>query len=66
MRSKLDYIKELGVSGIILSAVNPTGSDPSPESVTDFKAVHPDLGTIDELKELLIDLKARGMRCCLK
>ncbi|KAK3924557.1 Maltase 1 [Frankliniella fusca] len=68
MRSKLDYIKDLGVSGVILSSIYATGSDPpskSPESVTDFKAIHPDLGTIDEFKELLSDMKAKDLQLIL-
>lgn len=65
MRSKLDYIKDLGVSGVILSSIFPTGSDSSPESVTDFKAIHPDLGNMEDFKELLTDLKARDLRLVL-
>ena len=61
LRSKLDYIKNLGVSGVILSSVYATGSDPSPESVTDFKSTHPDFGTLDEFKQLLSDMKAQGL-----
>ncbi|XP_026273591.1 probable maltase [Frankliniella occidentalis] len=65
MHSKLDYIKDLGVSGVILSSIFATSPSTSPESVTDFKAVHPDIGTMDELKELLTDMKARDLRLVL-
>ncbi|XP_034250782.1 maltase 1-like [Thrips palmi] len=66
MRSKLDYIKrDLGVDGVILSSIYPTGSDSSPESVTDFKAIHPNLGTLDEFKELIADMKAKDLRLVL-
>lgn len=62
MRSKLDYIKnDLGVDGIIMSSIYPTGSDLSPESVTDYKAIHPNFGTLEEFRELIADIKAKGL-----
>lgn len=61
MRSKLDYIKnDLGVDGIIMSSIYPTGLDSSPESVTDFKAIHPNVGTLEEFKDLIADMKAKS------
>lgn len=65
MLSTVDHLKDLGVSGVILSSIYPTGKQQSAESVTDFKSVHPDFGTLDEFKDLVAAMKAKDLRVVL-
>ena len=63
--SKLDYLEWLGVDGIWL---NPTMSSPNADwgyDVADYCDVHPDLGTLDDLDELVTEADARRIRILL-
>lgn len=50
--AKLDYLNELGISGIWLTPINPSSSYHGYD-VTDFKAVNPDYGTISDFEALV-------------
>ena len=63
--AKMDYIKSLGVDAIWMSPFYT--SPPGPEgdggyAVTDYRAIDPRFGTIDEFKEMLDAAHARGIR----
>lgn len=62
--AKLDYVKSLGVGGIWL---NPTFPSPSYHGydITDYYAVNPQFGTIDDLKLLIKEGEKRGIRILL-
>ncbi len=61
VRQKLDYIQSLGVDTIWLNPHYPSltyhGYD-----VADYKAVNPELGSLEDFKRLLAEMKRRGMR----
>jgi alpha-amylase len=59
--AKLDYLQQLGVGGIWLMPIN---SSPSYHGydVTDYRAVNPDYGTLDDLKKLTDEAHKRGIK----
>jgi alpha-glucosidase len=65
IRSRLDHLEWLGIDGIWL---NPTFPSPNRDwgyDVSDYCSVHPDLGTLEELDELVADAEVRGIRILL-
>ena len=66
---KLDYLNDgdprtttdLGITGLWLMPINPSTSYHGYD-VTDYYAVHPDFGTLDDFKHLLEECHARGIR----
>lgn len=64
----LDRIAALGVDVVYLLPIHPIGAvdrkgtHGSPYAIADYRAVHPDLGTVDDLRELCDAAHARGMR----
>ncbi len=66
--SKLDHIKDLGINVIWLMPIYPIGQlngSGSPYSVKDYTAVNSDLGTLDDLRELVEEAHNRGMAVIL-
>ena len=62
--SRLDTIQDLGVNVLWIMPIYPIGevkSKNSPYSVKDYKAVAPEYGTIDDLKQLVEECHNRGM-----
>ncbi|CAM3446146.1 alpha-amylase family glycosyl hydrolase [Marinicrinis lubricantis] len=58
---KLDYLKDLGVSGIWLMPIQPSPSYHGYD-VTDYYTVNPDYGTIDDFQLLLEEAHARDIQ----
>jgi len=58
---KLDYLQELGIKGIWLMPINPSPSYHGYD-VTDYYAVNPDYGTMDDFKHLLEEASKRDIR----
>jgi glycosidase len=58
---KLDYLEALGVKGIWLMPINPSPSYHGYD-VTDYYAVNPDYGTMDDFKRLLDEAHQRGIK----
>lgn len=58
---KLDYLQQLGIKGIWLMPINPSPSYHGYD-VTDYEAINPDYGTVDDLKTLLSEAHARGIQ----
>ncbi len=58
---KLDYMQSLGVKGIWLMPINPSPSYHGYD-VTDYYAVNPDYGTMDDFKRLLEEAHKRDIK----
>lgn len=58
---KLDYLQSLGVTAIWLMPINPSPSYHGYD-VTDYYAVNPQYGTMDDFKRLLAEAHKRDMR----
>ena len=63
--AKLDYISDLGVDAIWLSPIHPSPDRDWGYDVADFDGVHPDYGTLDDLKALVDAAHARGLKVLL-
>jgi len=61
---RLPYLSDLGVTGLWLMPIHPSPSYHGYD-VTDYRAVNPDYGTLDDLRHLLDAAHARGMRVVL-
>ncbi|ACS99453.1 alpha-amylase family glycosyl hydrolase [Paenibacillus sp. JDR-2] len=59
--AKLDYLQQLGVGGIWLMPINPSPSYHGYD-VTDYRAVNPDYGTLEDLKKLTVEAHKRGIK----
>src|ERR671925_1873520 len=58
----LDYLEWLGVDGIWLNPINPSPNVDWGYDVSDYTAVHPELGTLDDLDRLVPEAGGRGIR----
>lgn len=58
---RLDHVKELGANAIWFMPIMPSPSYHKYD-VTDYKAVHPDYGTLDEFKELIAEAHKRDIK----
>ncbi|HEY6072210.1 MAG TPA: alpha-glucosidase, partial [Anaerolineales bacterium] len=63
--SKLDYLQELGVEAIWLSPHFPSPNWDWGYDISDYCAVAPEYGTLDDFKTLLLEIHERGMRLIL-
>jgi alpha-glucosidase len=63
--ARLDHLAWLGVDGIWLNPTFPSPNDDWGYDVSDYKGVHPDLGTLEDLDELVAEAGARGIRVLL-
>ncbi len=62
--ARLDSIKALGVNVIWVMPIYPIGKEKSknsPYSISDYKAVNPEFGTLDDFKQLVDSCHAKGM-----
>ena len=65
---QLDRIKALGTDIVWLMPIHPIGkaqrkgSLGSPYAISDYRAVNPEFGTVDDLRELTGEVHKRGMR----
>jgi maltose alpha-D-glucosyltransferase/alpha-amylase len=62
LMNRLDHLVELGVDCLWLLPIYPSPLRDDGYDVSDFCAIHPDLGTMDDFKSLLAACKARGLR----
>jgi glycosidase len=58
---KLDYLEQLGVRGLWLMPIHPSPTYHGYD-VTDYYAVNPDYGTMDDFKRLLAEARRRNIR----
>ena len=62
---RLDHLEWLGVDGIWLNPTFPSPNDDWGYDVADYKGVHPDLGTLEDLDALIAEAGKRGIRVLL-
>ena len=67
VRKHLDYVEQCGVNYIHYMPLlqSPKGRSDGGYAVADFRAVEPELGTMEELAELNADCHKRGISVCL-
>jgi trehalose-6-phosphate hydrolase len=59
---KLDYIKKLGADVIWLTPVYKSPQNDNGYDISDYYAIDPSYGTMDDLDELLVETHSRGMK----
>lgn len=59
---KLDYLKELGVNAIWLCPCYKSPNDDNGYDISDYRQIMDEFGTLDDAKELIKQLHARGMK----
>ena len=59
--ARLDHLEWLGVEGVWLNPTMPSPNDDWGYDVSDYCAVHPDLGTIEDLDALVAAARERGI-----
>src|SRR3954449_2335701 len=62
---RLDHLEWLGIDGIWLNPTMPSPNDDWGYDVADYCAVHPDLGTLEDLDELVAEAGTRGIHVLL-
>lgn len=60
IEAKLPYLKTLGVKGLWLTPINPSPSYHGYD-VTDYKAVHPDFGTLSDFDDLVVAAREQNI-----
>jgi len=65
IRERLDHLQWLGVDGIWLNPTMPSPNDDWGYDVADYCAVHPDLGTLEDLDALIAAAADREIRVLL-
>ena len=62
LTEKLDYLQDLGVSCIWLLPIYPSPLLDDGYDIADYYDIHPDYGTLENFKDLVDAVHARGMR----
>lgn len=62
IRSRLDYLKDLGIDVIWLSPVYQSPGDDNGYDISDYKAVMDVFGTMEDLDRLLAEIHEKGMK----
>ena len=62
IRSRLDYLQELGVDAIWLSPIYDSPNDDNGYDIRDYNSILKDYGTMEEFDQLLEEVHQRGMR----
>ena len=71
LESDLDRIAALGTDIIWLMPIHPIGKVArkgelgSPYAISDYRAINPEYGTLDDLKHLVAEIHDRGMKCII-
>ncbi len=59
---RLDYLQTLGVDVIWLSPVYASPNDDNGYDISDYEAIHPEFGTMEDMEQLIDEAKERGIR----
>ncbi len=62
---RLDHLEWLGVEGLWLNPIHPSPNADWGYDVTDYRAVHPELGTLADVDELIAEAGRRGIALLL-
>ena len=62
LTEKLDYIAELGATAIWLLPFYPSPRRDDGYDISDYRAVHPEYGTIQDMRQFIAAAHARGLR----
>ncbi|GAB3141533.1 alpha-glucosidase [Marisediminicola antarctica] len=62
IRSRLDYLQNLDVDVIWLSPIYCSPQDDNGYDISDYEAIDPVFGTLDDFDNLLADVHSRGMK----
>ncbi|KAF0246386.1 MAG: hypothetical protein FD180_744 [Planctomycetota bacterium] len=62
LTEKIGYIRDLGVGAVWLLPVFPSPLRDDGYDVSDFRGIHPELGTLDDFREFLDRAHAAGLR----
>ena len=71
LRRDLERIRSLGVGMIWLMPIHPIGETArkgaagSPYAISDYRAVHPDYGTLEDFRRLVDEIHHLGMKCVI-
>ena len=60
--SKLDYLKDLGVTAVWLSPVYKSPNDDNGYDISDYRDINPEFGTLDDWKEMIAGMHERGIK----
>lgn len=60
--SRLDYLQHLGIRAIWLCPVYASPNDDNGYDVSDYLAIHPDFGTMDDMDRLIEEARKRDIR----
>lgn len=61
IRSKLDYLKDLGIDTLWLSPIYATGNKDYGYDIDDYYRINPEYGTMEDFDRLLQEAKERGI-----
>lgn len=62
---KLDYLNDLGVTLLWICPIFASPMKDNGYDISDYYAIHPDFGTMDDLDELICETKKRNMKVIL-
>ncbi|MFA7044959.1 MAG: alpha-amylase family glycosyl hydrolase, partial [Candidatus Izemoplasmatales bacterium] len=60
--SRIPYLVELGINIVWLSPVYASPNDDNGYDISDYTAIHPDFGTMSDMKQLISALHQAGIR----
>ena len=66
LAQKLDYVQELGVNAIWLMPFFPSPLRDDGYDISDYRAVHPNYGTLEDFKTFLANAHDRGIRVIIE
>lgn len=59
---KLEYLKKLGITMIWVSPIYQSPMDDNGYDISDYEDIHPDFGTMEEVEQLILEAKKRGIK----
>ena len=65
IREKLEYLKWLGINCVWISPFYPSPMDDFGYDISDYKAIHPIFGTMDDFHALVYEVHQKGMKIIL-
>lgn len=71
LEADLDRIKALGTDVVWLMPIHPIGKEGKkgslgcPYSISDYRAVNPEYGTLEDFRHLVDEIHSRGMKCII-